>query len=105
MLSWFAITYNTARLGFEAQNAAALRLLRLAGGLSKAAANEINLEQINARYGSPSINDADCAEKAPARREKDREEIGSHSQARQAGQVKVLMKAPRSGGGAPLRRP
>ena len=53
MLSWFAITYNTARLGFEAQNAAALRLLRLAGGLSKAAANEINLEQINPAMEAP----------------------------------------------------
>ena len=31
MLSWFAITYNTARLGLEAQNAAAFRLMRLAG--------------------------------------------------------------------------
>jgi hypothetical protein len=46
MLSWLAITYNTARLGFEAQNAAALRLLRLAAGVSKADANEINPEQI-----------------------------------------------------------
>jgi hypothetical protein len=53
MLSWFAITYNTARLGFEAQNAAALRLLRLAGGLSKAAANEINLEQIKPAMEAP----------------------------------------------------
>jgi hypothetical protein len=46
MLSWLAITYNTTRLGFEAQNAAALRLLRLAAGVSKAAANKINPEQI-----------------------------------------------------------
>ena len=37
MLSWFAITYNTARLGLEAQNAAAFRLMRLAGGASKTA--------------------------------------------------------------------
>ena len=39
MLSWLAITYTTARLGFEAQNAAAFRLLRLGAG--KAAAGEI----------------------------------------------------------------
>ena len=32
MLSLFAISYNTMRLGLEAQNAAAFRLLRLAGG-------------------------------------------------------------------------
>ena len=32
MLSLFAISYNTMRLGLEAQNAAAFRLLRLAVG-------------------------------------------------------------------------
>ena len=32
MLSWLAISFNAARLGFEAQNAMAFRLLRLAGG-------------------------------------------------------------------------
>jgi hypothetical protein len=36
MLSWLAITYNSARLGLEAQNAAALRLLRWVGDASKA---------------------------------------------------------------------
>ena len=36
MLSWLAITYNTARLGLEAQNAAAFRLLRLVGDAGKA---------------------------------------------------------------------
>jgi hypothetical protein len=29
---WFAITFQAARLGFEAQNAAALQLMRLVGG-------------------------------------------------------------------------
>ena len=37
MLSFFAISYNTMRLGLEAQNAAAFRLFRLAGGASKMA--------------------------------------------------------------------
>jgi hypothetical protein len=46
MLSWFAFTFNAARLGLEAQNAAVLRLLRLAGGVSKAAADEILPEQM-----------------------------------------------------------
>jgi hypothetical protein len=32
---WFAITFQAARLGFEAQNAAALQLMRLVGGISK----------------------------------------------------------------------
>ena len=41
MLEWFAITCSAARLGFEAQNAAAFRLLRLAGGVAKTAANTI----------------------------------------------------------------
>ena len=31
MFSWLAINYHTARLGFEAQNAMAFRLLRLVG--------------------------------------------------------------------------
>ena len=35
MLEWFAIACSAARLGLEAQNAAAFRLLRLAGGVAK----------------------------------------------------------------------
>jgi hypothetical protein len=35
MLPWLALTYTAARLGFEAQNAAAVQLLRLAGGIPK----------------------------------------------------------------------
>jgi hypothetical protein len=31
---WFAITFHAARLGFEAQNAAAFRFLRLVGNVS-----------------------------------------------------------------------
>jgi hypothetical protein len=38
MLEWFAITCSAARLGLEAHNAAAFRLLRLAGGVAKTAA-------------------------------------------------------------------
>jgi hypothetical protein len=40
MLPWLALTYTAARLGFEAQNAAAVHLLRLAGG-PKTGADEI----------------------------------------------------------------
>ena len=32
---WFDITFQAARLGFEAQSAAALQLMRLFGGTSK----------------------------------------------------------------------
>jgi hypothetical protein len=37
---WLALTYTAVRLGFEAQNAAAAQLLRLAGG-PKTGADEI----------------------------------------------------------------
>jgi hypothetical protein len=47
MLSWLAITYNTARLGLEAQNAAAFRLLRLAAGSRATGAVEVIPEQIS----------------------------------------------------------
>jgi hypothetical protein len=44
MLSWFAIPFYAMRLGFEAQNAAAIGLLRLAAG---AASNAYSAERIN----------------------------------------------------------
>jgi hypothetical protein len=46
MLPLLALTYTAARLGFEAQNAAAFRLLRLAGGIPERAAEEIIPEAI-----------------------------------------------------------
>jgi hypothetical protein len=46
MLEWIAITCSATRLGFEAQNAAAFRLLRLAGGLAKTAVDEITPEAV-----------------------------------------------------------
>ena len=46
MLTWLALTYTVARLGFEAQNAAAFRLLRLGRGITKMAANEFVPEAI-----------------------------------------------------------
>ena len=38
---WFAITFHAARLGFEAQNAAAFRFLRFVGNASRTEADEI----------------------------------------------------------------
>ena len=38
--------FTAVRLGFEAQNAAAFRLLRLAGGITKPAADEIVPEAV-----------------------------------------------------------
>jgi hypothetical protein len=46
MLPWLTLTYTAARLGFEAQNAAAFRLLRLGGGITKTAAEELVPEAI-----------------------------------------------------------
>ena len=46
MLEWIAITCSATRLGLEAQNAAAFRLLRLAGGLAKTAVDEITPEAV-----------------------------------------------------------
>jgi hypothetical protein len=46
MLPLLALTYTAARLGFEAQNAAAFCLMRLAGGISKRATEEIIPEAI-----------------------------------------------------------
>ena len=44
MIEWFSLTCSVARLGFEAQNAAAFRLLRAAAGVSKAIPDEIREE-------------------------------------------------------------
>ena len=41
MVPWLALTFTAARLGFEAQNAAAVQLLRLAGGIPRPGADEI----------------------------------------------------------------
>jgi hypothetical protein len=47
MLSLFAMNFHAARLGFEAQNAIAFRLLRLAGGVSKPAANDAHFDAMS----------------------------------------------------------
>jgi hypothetical protein len=46
MLPLLALTYTAARLGFEAQSAAAFRLMRMAGGISERATEEIIPEAI-----------------------------------------------------------
>ena len=46
MIEWFSLTCSVARLGFEAQNAAAFRLLRAAAGVSKAIPDEIIREKM-----------------------------------------------------------
>ena len=50
---WFAITFHAARLGFEAQNAAAFRFLRLVGNASRTEADEIISDTIAPPLDSP----------------------------------------------------
>ena len=79
MLPWLALTYTAARLGFEAQNAAAFRLLRLGRGITKMAADEIVPEV------PPISGAASGRAKKASRREEDSQKIGGCSEARQAG--------------------
>jgi hypothetical protein len=46
MIEWFSLTCSMARLGLEAQHAAAFRLLRVAAGVSKAMPDEIIREEM-----------------------------------------------------------
>ena len=46
MIEWFSLTCSMARLGFEAQNAAAFRLLRAATGASKTISDGIIREEM-----------------------------------------------------------
>jgi hypothetical protein len=45
---WFAITFQAARFGFEAQHAAALQLMRLVGGTSKTEVRGLVADEIAA---------------------------------------------------------
>ena len=84
MLPLLALTYTAARLGFEAQNAAAFRLLRLAGGITKRAADEIVPEAIVPPADTAPAPVA-VAPKTASRREEDSQKIGGCSEAQQAG--------------------
>jgi hypothetical protein len=68
MLPWLALTYTAARLGFEAQNAAAVQLLRLAGG-PKTGADEI--------LPAPPVDRAPS--QVASRRKEDSQKIGAGS--------------------------
>jgi len=45
---WLAITFQTMRLGFEAQNAVTLRLMRLVGDVSKTEARSTIADKVAA---------------------------------------------------------
>jgi hypothetical protein len=55
MLSWFAIPFYAVRLGFEAQNAAAIGLLRLAAGASNARSPERISENAEIKTAVPEL--------------------------------------------------
>jgi hypothetical protein len=62
MNPWFTISYQTARLGFEVQNAAALQFLRLVGGTSKtevpdkiAAPADVQADAVQADAAPPDV--------------------------------------------------
>jgi hypothetical protein len=55
MLSWFAIPFYAVRLGLEAQNAAAIGLLRLAAGASNARSPERISENAEMKTALPEL--------------------------------------------------
>ena len=66
MIEWFSLTCSVARLGFEAQNAAAFRLLRAAAGVSKAIPDEIIREEMALIPEKSPIAMAPILEESPA---------------------------------------
>ena len=56
MIEWFSLTCSVARLGFEAQNAAAFRLLRAAAGVSKAMPEKSPVAMAPIQEESPAAN-------------------------------------------------
>ena len=66
MIEWFSLTCSVARLGFEAQNAAAFRLLRAAAGVSKAIPDEIIREEMALIPEKSPVAMAPIQEESPA---------------------------------------
>lgn len=63
---WLAITFQTMRLGFEAQNAVTLRLMRLVGDVSKTEARSTIADKATA---PPDAQEAAIASNSDRRRE------------------------------------
>ena len=85
MLSWLAINYNTARLGLEAQHAAAFRLLRWVGDAGKAASDIP--EEIGLPVDSPAA--IAVAPKRPPAAKKEPQKISAGSEAGKAGEARL----------------
>ena len=66
MIEWFSLTCSVARLGFEAQNAAAFRLLRASAGASKAMPDEIIREEMALIPEKSPVAMAPVLEESPA---------------------------------------
>ena len=96
MLPWLALTFTAARLGFEAQNAAAFRFMRLGSRLEKAAADiiphAVALPDAVALPEEPRVLDGSRAKKTSGR--EDVQEVGAGQAAAQAVK-KTLIVRPR----------
>jgi hypothetical protein len=90
MLSWFAIPFYAVRLGLEAQNAAAIGLLRLAAGASNARSPERTSENAEMTTAVPEL-----AKKAAP----------SGAKGRRAPQPKPAKRRKRSSNGSPKGSP
>ena len=91
MLPWLALTFTAARLGFEAQNAAAFRFMRL-GSRPKAAAEEITPHAVALPEKAPATRGS-RAKKASGR--EDVQEVSAGQAATQA--VKGTLTSAREG--------
>lgn len=69
MLSWLAINYNVARLGIEAQNVMAFRLLRMVGNAGKLAPDETGPDLVTALPDEPLASEEPIAPLKTASRE------------------------------------
>ena len=98
MLSWFAIPFYAVRLGLEAQNAAAIGLLRLAAGASNAHSPERISENAEITTAVPELAKTAVPELA-------KRAAPSGAKRRRAPQPKAAKRRKRSPNGSPNRSP
>ena len=91
MLPWLALTFTAARLGFEAQNAAAFRFMRL-GSRPENAAGEIIPHAVSIAGGGSSTRGS-RTKKASGR--EDIQEVGAGQAAAQAVKRTLIVRARR----------
>ena len=102
MLSWFAIPFYAVRLGLEAQNAAAIGLLRLAAGASNARSPERISENAEMTTALPELAKTAVPELAKkAVPELAKKAAPSGAKRRRAPQSKPAKRRKRSPNGSP----